>query len=96
MALGPNPALLLLDEPAAGLDMADLDRLLGVLAALPSRTAVLLVEHHLDVVAAVASTVTVLNRGRVLLTGPHDRVVTDPRVRAAYPGLIPTVGHAAG
>jgi branched-chain amino acid transport system ATP-binding protein len=96
MAMATNPALLLLDEPAAGLDGADLDRLLGLLAALPPRTAVVLVEHRLDLVAAVASTVTVLSRGRVLLTDTHDRVVTDVAVRAAYPGLAGSVGRAAG
>jgi ABC-type branched-subunit amino acid transport system ATPase component len=87
MALAGDPALLLLDEPGAGLDGVDLDRLLDLLSALPDRTAVVLVEHHLDLVASVAATVTVLEQGRVLLTGTHDRVITDPLVRAAYPGL---------
>jgi branched-chain amino acid transport system ATP-binding protein len=95
MALAGNPVLLLLDEPAAGLDGADLERLLVLLATLPPDTAVVLVEHHLDVVAAIASIVTVLERGRVLLTGTHDQVITDTRVRAAYPGLG-GVGRVAG
>jgi branched-chain amino acid transport system ATP-binding protein len=68
VALAGGPRLLLLDEPAAGLDGGgDLDRLLCLLAELPAGMTVLLVEHHLDVVAAVASTVTLLDRGRVVV-----------------------------
>jgi branched-chain amino acid transport system ATP-binding protein len=76
IALAGSPEVLLLDEPAAGLNgSADLDRLLDLLAALPTAMAVLLVEHHLDVVEAIADTVTVLERGRVVRTRDVARAV---------------------
>jgi len=88
MALAGRPAVLLLDEPAAGLHgTAELDRLLGLLQRLPSSLALLLVEHHLDVVAALATTVTVLDRGRVLASGTPAQVGTADEVRRVYPGL---------
>lgn len=87
MALAGKPRLLLLDEPAAGLDDTDIGRLLRLLAALPASTAVLLVEHHLDLVATVADTVTLLHHGRVAITGSHQQVITNPVAHAIYPGL---------
>ncbi len=88
MALAAQPRLLLLDEPAAGLSgTADLDRLLRVLNELPATIALLLVEHHLEVVAAVARTVTVLDQGKALATGPIADVSADPAVARIYPGL---------
>ena len=66
MAMAGSPRLLLLDEPAAGLDGADLARLLDLLAAAPRELAIVLVEHQLDVVAAVATSVVELRHGRVV------------------------------
>jgi branched-chain amino acid transport system ATP-binding protein len=74
VALAAQPRLLLLDEPAAGLTDADLPHLLDALHALPERQAVLLVEHQMDVVGAVADTVTALDRGREVGTGPPGTV----------------------
>jgi branched-chain amino acid transport system ATP-binding protein len=68
IALAGAPELLLLDEPAAGLDGDDLDRLLALLDALPTTMAVLLVEHRGEVVEAIASTVSVLDQGRLAST----------------------------
>jgi len=86
VALTGAPKLLLLDEPAAGLEDADLRRLRAVLRGLPPETAVVLVEHNLDLVLAAADTVTVLHHGRILATGsPHD-VAADPTVREVYLG----------
>ncbi|MEV7402365.1 ABC transporter ATP-binding protein [Streptomyces sp. NPDC091267] len=85
-ALAGNPRLLLLDEPAAGLTDGDIGRLLGILGALPQSVAVILVEHHVEVVAQLATTVTVLAAGRVLVTGPTQEVLTHPEVRDAYHG----------
>ncbi|MEV1045773.1 ABC transporter ATP-binding protein [Streptomyces sp. NPDC049916] len=95
-ALSGAPRLLLLDEPAAGLTDVDIERLLGVLGALPASVAVILVEHHVEVVAELASTVTVLAAGRVLVTGPTREALTDPRVREAYNGTAAATAADSG
>ncbi|WP_432975031.1 ATP-binding cassette domain-containing protein [Dactylosporangium sp. CA-233914] len=92
MALARRPRLLLLDEPSAGLDPGQIDRLTTLLANLDAQTTVLLVDHHLDLIWSLAQTVTVLHHGRHLATGTPDQVRADPAVRDAYlnPG-----GHPA-
>ncbi|MGX1913380.1 ABC transporter permease subunit [Streptomyces phaeochromogenes] len=75
-ALAGSPRVLLLDEPAAGLDtgeVAALARVLGALAA--DGTALLVVEHDLDLVADLADTVHVMTAGRVVASGPADHVL---------------------
>ncbi|WP_405954574.1 ABC transporter permease subunit [Streptomyces phaeochromogenes] len=75
-ALAGSPRVLLLDEPAAGLDtgeVAALARVLGALAA--DGTALLVVEHDLDLVADMADTVHVMTAGRVVASGPADHVL---------------------
>ncbi|MGC4856590.1 ABC transporter ATP-binding protein [Micromonospora sp. DT4] len=84
MALAGRPRLLLLDEPAAGLSATEVGRLAELLAALPRQVAVLLVEHHLDLVYALCDTVTVLRDGRTLAAGTPDEIRTSPLVRRAY------------
>ena len=86
-ALVARPRLLLLDEPAAGLSMTELDGLRKLILAISAiGTTVVIVEHHLDLVAALASTVTVLDQGQVLASGAPDAVFKDERVLAAYMG----------
>ncbi|WP_237521341.1 MULTISPECIES: ATP-binding cassette domain-containing protein [unclassified Streptomyces] len=83
-ALAGNPRLLLLDEPAAGLTDGDIGRLLGILGGLPDSVAIILVEHHVEVVAELATDVTVLAAGRVLVTAPTREALAHPDVRDAY------------
>ena len=87
-ALCSEPSLLLLDEPASGLDDAETDRLAEVLRLLATedRLGVLLVEHDLDMVMEVSDRVAVMDFGRLLAEGPPEEVRQDPRVRAAYLG----------
>ncbi|WP_128375580.1 ABC transporter permease subunit [Streptomyces cavernae] len=75
-ALAGGPRVLLLDEPAAGLDTAEVVALARVLRALAADgTAVLVVEHDLDLVAHLADTVHVMTAGRIVASGPPDRVL---------------------
>ena len=79
--------VLLLDEPAAGMTAAERRRLAEVLRALAGNgRAVLLVEHDMRLVGAVADRVTVLDQGRVIAVGTPDQVRQDPAVRTAYLG----------
>jgi branched-chain amino acid transport system permease protein len=87
-ALARRPALLMLDEPAAGLSPAEIDELDTELVGLRARggLAIILVEHHMDLVMAVSDRITVLNHGRVIATGPSAAVREDPAVIEAYLG----------
>jgi ABC-type branched-subunit amino acid transport system ATPase component/branched-subunit amino acid ABC-type transport system permease component len=78
-ALAGSPRVLLLDEPAAGLDTAEVAALTRVLKALAADgTAILVVEHDLDLVADLADVVHVMTAGRIVASGPPDRVLDTP------------------
>ena len=86
-AAATGATALLLDEPAAGMSVAEVERLRALLRRLAGNgRAVLVVEHNVRFVAAVADRVTVLAAGEVVTYGPPDDVRADPRVRAAYLG----------
>jgi branched-chain amino acid transport system ATP-binding protein len=96
-----NPPVLLLDEPAAGLDDAGRDALARRLRELAAGgTAVLLVDHDTRLVFDVCDRVTVLDAGRVIAEGPPAEVRADPAVKAAYLGLAhaprPAPARSAG
>ncbi|MGP7997713.1 MAG: ABC transporter ATP-binding protein [Streptosporangiaceae bacterium] len=85
-ALVARPRLLLLDEPAGGLSEAELDDLRELITSLTTDTAVVLVEHRMDLVMAVCRAVVVLDFGRVIAHGTPGQVQADPAVTAAYLG----------
>jgi branched-chain amino acid transport system ATP-binding protein len=86
-ALAAEPAVLLLDEPASGLDDSQITRLAGVLRALAADgLAILLVEHDIRFVTAVADRAYLMVAGRVLLSGSPDQVFASELAREIYVG----------
>jgi len=86
IALAMQPKLLLLDEPMAGTGREESERLIALLKRLKGRFPMILVEHDMNAVFALADRVSVLIYGRVLASGDPETVRRDPQVVAAYLG----------
>ncbi len=84
--LALEPQLMLLDEPTQGMGHEDVARVAELIARLAAHRTVLMVEHNMSVVSSIAHTITVLQRGRVIATGPYAEVSADPQVIEAYMG----------
>ena len=88
VALATRPALVLLDEPTAGMSPEETERMTRMLEGLPREVTLLIIEHDMDVVASLADRVTVLHYGEVLTEGTFDEVKADPRVYDVYLGAV--------
>ena len=88
MCLATEPQVLLLDEPLAGMGPAEADRMVELLLALKPNHAVLLVEHDMDAVFALADQLSVMVNGQLIATGTVADIRAHPEVQAAYLGEV--------
>jgi branched-chain amino acid transport system ATP-binding protein len=86
MSLATQPRVLLLDEPLAGMGTAEAERMVQLLLRLKSEHAMMLVEHDMDAVFALADRLTVMVNGQVIASGEPAQVRADPTVQTAYLG----------
>ena len=86
MALAPEPKLLLLDEPTAGMSPEETAAMQAMIAALPRSLTLLVIEHDMEVVFGLADRITVLDYGKVLLQGEPREVRDSDLVRSRYLG----------
>ncbi|MEO9780966.1 MAG: ABC transporter ATP-binding protein [Sedimentitalea sp.] len=86
IALATEPKILLLDEPLAGVGGEDADTFVANLQKLKGRFTIVLIEHDMDAVFALADRVSVLVYGQIIATGTPEAVRSDPEVRTAYLG----------
>jgi branched-chain amino acid transport system ATP-binding protein len=90
--LAMDPVLMLLDEPTQGMGYEDVDRVTALIQQVAVGRTVLMVEHNMKVVASIADTLSVLQRGRLIASGSYQDVSTNPRVMEAYMGTAPRHG----
>jgi branched-chain amino acid transport system ATP-binding protein len=97
MALATRPRMLLLDEPMAGMGPDESARMVRLLRELKQDLTILLIEHDMEAVFALADRITVLVYGRVIASGPPEAIRADAEVRKAYLGAPdePVVIHGA-
>jgi branched-chain amino acid transport system permease protein len=89
-ALGRRPEILILDEPAAGLAHPDVLLLVEIIRRIHQRgIAIILIEHHMEVVSGLCDIVTVLDGGRVIAEGTVEEIRRNPKVIEAYLGSSP-------
>ena len=88
--LAMEPELMLLDEPTQGMGHEDVDRVTELIRKVAANRTILMVEHNMNVVAKIADTITVLQRGQVIAEGPYEVVSKNPQVLEAYMGSAET------
>jgi branched-chain amino acid transport system ATP-binding protein len=88
--LAMDPQLMLLDEPTQGMGLEDVDRIRQLIKKVSADRTILMVEHNMSVVASIADTITVLQRGATLAEGPYETVSSNPAVIEAYMGSAQT------
>ncbi|HCY63632.1 MAG TPA: ABC transporter ATP-binding protein [Oxalobacteraceae bacterium] len=86
MALAAQPKFLLLDEPMAGMSVQESSAVVSLIQRIKSQYAILLVEHDMDAVFALADRISVLVYGKIIFTGTPDEIRAHPEVKAVYLG----------
>jgi branched-chain amino acid transport system ATP-binding protein len=86
MLLAAEPALVLLDEPAAGMTRDEVVRTAELIRDMRTTRSVVVVEHDMKFVAMIGGTVTVFHQGRILIEDTMDNILRNPQVRAVYLG----------
>jgi branched-chain amino acid transport system ATP-binding protein len=86
IALAGEPKLLLLDEPTAGMSLAETTSSVQTIAALSRDLTLLIIEHNMETIFAIADRITVLDHDQVLADGAPETVRADPQVRSVYLG----------
>lgn len=86
--LAMEPELMLLDEPTQGMGHEDVERVTQLIKKVSAGRTILMVEHNMSVIASIADTITVLQRGSVLAEGPYSEVSKNPLVMEAYMGSV--------
>jgi branched-chain amino acid transport system ATP-binding protein len=85
-----NPELMLLDEPTQGMGHEDVGMVTDLIKRVSVGRTVLMVEHNMKVVANIANTISVLQRGEIIAEGPYEVVSKNPQVMEAYMGTVDT------
>lgn len=88
LALSTQPSVLLLDEPTQGVSPQETDNVIRVIEKLSKRMTIILIEHSMDVVLRLCSTITVLNEGRVVAEGSPKEICKNEEVQRVYLGEI--------
>jgi len=86
IVLAQDPWLILLDEPAAGITGAEVERLVTLIQQINQNASVIVVDHDMEFVRMLGARITVFYQGAVLTEGPAEQVLTDARVREVYIG----------
>jgi len=89
IVLAQDPWLILLDEPAAGITGAEVEKLVALIRQINQNASVIVVDHDMEFVRMLGSRVTVFHQGAILVEGPANRILDDPVVREVY------IGHRA-
>ena len=84
--LAADPQVMLLDEPTQGMGHEDVDRVTSLIKKVAFNRTVLMVEHNMKVVASIADTITVLQRGQIIGSGSYAEISNNPQVMEAYMG----------